>query len=432
MKTDDDLLLHLIATHHGSARPFADPVKQELTEKQPFKRSLFGNEFTLDTYTQEIARWNSELSERFWRIVRKYGWWGSAYREAIFRLADHAQSREEQDGDAKQIAITPTAFRPCAKRQETHSIPLTGLDGSNPLAFLAAVGTLVILDQSSRFENRPEWLAEPIKLSWGTDGSAHVPVLHCVNIAPSLDAVVEELVNRLAHTVEEHPAAWVVGMLEAKDRNFEVIRIRCNKPDKRDLDRLNWVTALSCESALDADSQLQTVRCDYLIGNLRSIMQRTTAEHLHRSLFQQWDYADALSNQSLHWEPSEDRRHAYQWHMPSGDPTRNKRGGMIGANRLALEAWPLFPSFPDLSSELGKVFTRGFTGNRANNTFWTWPLWRQPLGVDAVASTLALRELQKEEPIAAILKAYDLVRAFRLQRILVGKTPNFTTTVAVG
>ena len=86
-----------------------------------------------------------------------------------------------------------------------------------------------------------------------------------------------------------------------------------------------------------------------------------SSEHLFRALFQPWDYADALDNQSLHWEPSEDRRHAYQWHMPSGDPTRKKHGGMLGANRLALEAWPLFPSFPAGD----RVATRGFKGNRA-------------------------------------------------------------------
>src|ERR1700676_3813309 len=111
------------------------------------------------------------------------------------------------------------------------------------------------------------------------------------------------------------------------------------------------------------------------MGNLRSIMQRTTAEHLRRSLFVAWDYGDALDNQSLHWEPSEDRRHAYQWHEPNGDPTRKRQGGMLGATRLAVEAWPLFFSM----AAGDRLRTRGFTGNRANNTSWTWPLWSEPL-----------------------------------------------------
>src|SRR5580692_7953575 len=121
---------------------------------------------------------------------------------------------------------------------------------------------------------------------------------------------------------------------------------------------LDWVTALACESAPKAASQLQTVRRDYPIGNLRSVMKRANASQLFRSLFEAWDYADALDNQSLHWEPSEDRRHAYQWHMPSGDPTRKKRGGMLGANRMALEAWPLFPYLRDRD----RLATRGFKG----------------------------------------------------------------------
>ena len=93
--------------------------------------------------------------------------------------------------------------------------------------------------------------------------------------------------------------------------------------------------------------------------------------------------------------------------MPSGDPTRKKRGGMLGANRLALEAWPLFPSFPAGDSALA---TRGFQGNRANDTFWTWPLWRQPLTRDAVASILGLPELAEDSMDPAALRR---LRRFR-------------------
>ena len=183
-----------------------------------------------------------------------------------------------------------------------------------------------------------------------------------------------------------------------------------------------------CETAPTAASQLQTVRRDYLIGNLRSVMERTTADHLWRSLFRLWDFADALDNQSLHWEPTEDRRHAYQWHMPSGDPTRKSRGGMLGANRLALEAWPLFPSIPNGD----RIATRGFRGNSAKSTYWTWPLWTSRFTVDSLASILSLPELQKDSPQLGPLHGYGIAAVFRSQRILVNKTPNLTPAAALG
>jgi CRISPR-associated endonuclease/helicase Cas3 len=432
-KTTDELLLHLIATHHGSARPFADPVTENDAIKQPFEASLFGEQFKLDTSGQEVAPWNAELPERFWRVVRGYGWWGAAYREAMFRLADHAQSRteqEEKDRATKPDEVTPPPFAPFAEPRRLHPLALPGLDGSNPLAFLAAVGVLIACDRLSRMSDHPNWLGGPVKLSWGDGSSVHTPVLHLAGSPPTPSDFSDLLAERMAKSVETHPAAWVVEMLSDEHCPLaELIRKRCASRSAADRPHLDWVGALACETAPRATSQLQTVRKDYLIGNLRSVMQRTTAGHLLRSLFHTWDYADALDNQSLHWEPSEDRRHAYQWHMPSGDPTRKKRGGMLGANRLALEAWPLFPSFPAAAD---RVTTRGFKGNRAYDTFFTWPLWRYPLGIDAVASLLALELLQSDEPSHDEFQHYNVSFVFRLQRILVGKTPNLTTATAIG
>jgi CRISPR-associated endonuclease/helicase Cas3 len=207
-----------------------------------------------------------------------------------------------------------------------------------------------------------------------------------------------------------------------------LIRERClcnrSNADRRYLD---WVTALTCESVPEGASQLQIVRRNYLLRNLRSILARTTSEHLRRALFAPWDYADALENQSLHWEPSEDRRHAYQWYMPSDDPTRSQRGGMLGANRLALEAWPLFPSFPAGD----RVATRGFKGSQAADTFWTWPLWRQPLTDDAAASILALPDLLAPAVDPTVCRSYGMFAVFRVQRIVAGQTRNLTTAMAM-
>jgi CRISPR-associated endonuclease/helicase Cas3 len=454
-KTDDEFLLHLIATHHGSGRPFADKVEENEVANIPCRQDLFG--FKPDSCTQKIAEWNVVLPERFWRVVRKFGWWGAAYREAVFRLADHAQSRAEQEKqnektETKRDEGKPTPFALSAQPRTLYALPLPGLDGANPLAFLAAVGTLVVADAVSQSGQQPPWLSGRPVLSWGIETGAYTPVLHLSGEPPSPNEFTDFLAENLVRSPDDHAAKLVIGVLEKKiavakqitkqklDSNAwvelfkptrEQFRTQCRHRSSSDRSSLDWVTALSClscESVEDDSSQLQTVRVDYLLGNLRSIMERTTAEHLRRALFVPWDYADALDNQSLHWEPSEDRRHAYQWHMPSGDPTRKKRGGMLGANRLALEAWPLFPSF----SAGDRVTTRGFKGSRAKDTFFTWPLWKQPLGIDAVASLLSLKYLQSDYPESTLFRYFNITTAFRVQRILVGKTPNFTTAFAIG
>jgi CRISPR-associated endonuclease/helicase Cas3 len=430
--TNDDLALHLVATHHGVGRPFAEPVEENTVTKRPFEARLFDQVFKLETSEQRIANWNIDLAERFWRIVRKHGWWGAAYREAVFRLADHTQSRAEQENDVSSTApqaVTRSVYSSVADGSRLSRIALRGLDGSNPLGFLAALGTLITCDSLSRAENRPRWLAEPIKLSWGDGVFGQIPVLHLGDNPPSSSELCAFLAERMSKTIQTHPAAWAVEMLSDETSAWIAsLRQRCSGRAPVDRPYLDWVTALLCESEPDGASQLQTVRKDYLLGNLRSVIQRTTAAQLQRSLFEVWDYADALDNQSLHWEPSEDRRHAYQWHMPSGDPTRKKRGGMLGANRLALEAWPLFPTFPNGQ---GRVRTRGFKGDRAFNTFLSWPLWKSPLGVDSVSSLLSLARLHSEEPRINEYKFFNVTRVFRSQRILVGKTPNLTTALAI-
>jgi CRISPR-associated endonuclease/helicase Cas3 len=84
-----DLLLHLVSSHHGHARPFA-PVSHD-PEPSETRGRLGRYEVALSKEERRgccAHRVDSGLSERFWRLTRRYGWWGLAYLESILRLGD--------------------------------------------------------------------------------------------------------------------------------------------------------------------------------------------------------------------------------------------------------------------------------------------------------------------------------------------------------
>ncbi len=90
---DTELVLHLIATHHGHARPLApiimDPDPQTLR---------YGHDGHLMRARSDLV--DSPIAfhgaDRFWRLTNRYGHHGLAWLEAILRLADHRQSAEER------------------------------------------------------------------------------------------------------------------------------------------------------------------------------------------------------------------------------------------------------------------------------------------------------------------------------------------------
>jgi CRISPR-associated endonuclease/helicase Cas3 len=72
-----DLVLHLIAAHHGRARPHFN--REEAFDPTPPAG------ISPDSVAMEIPR-------RFARLQRKYGRWGLAYLESLLRAADWAAS----------------------------------------------------------------------------------------------------------------------------------------------------------------------------------------------------------------------------------------------------------------------------------------------------------------------------------------------------
>lgn len=77
-----DLILHLIAAHHGYARPYFPERAFDRRQPKPLN--------------QQIAH---ETLLRFERLQRHYGWWQLAYLEAVLKAADALASRAFSQGE---------------------------------------------------------------------------------------------------------------------------------------------------------------------------------------------------------------------------------------------------------------------------------------------------------------------------------------------
>lgn len=87
------LTLHLIASHHGYARPFAPWISDD--SPPPVKIKHHDSRIEMST-EERLAhpphRLDSGVAERFWQLTRHFGWWGLAYLETTLRLADQQAS----------------------------------------------------------------------------------------------------------------------------------------------------------------------------------------------------------------------------------------------------------------------------------------------------------------------------------------------------
>jgi CRISPR-associated endonuclease/helicase Cas3 len=79
-----DLVMHLIAAHHGRARPYFN------------KDETFDHNYSDDKALSLAA----EVPRRFARLQRKYGRWGLAYLESLVRAADIKASRKAEGSDS--------------------------------------------------------------------------------------------------------------------------------------------------------------------------------------------------------------------------------------------------------------------------------------------------------------------------------------------
>lgn len=300
-------------------------------------------------------------------------------------------------------------------------LSLSGLDGGNPLAFLAALGAVRSITLA-----RPEW--HP-RLAWRMQ--AHwTPVL---GFAESVDesAFLDALATHLPHAPGREALALddnIKFTQEAFRSHLQSAVAAENREAKHLVHMLTALAsdALQNDAGLVPDSALRTMSGaghQHFLKFMRQLIESTDRDHLHKALFKTWLRDDPQP--SLRWDPNDDRRYALRWKEPSNDPIRTVRG----ANRLAIEALPLFTTTV-VDNDLK---TPGFKGRGMNDTYWTWPIWDPFVGIETARSLLTLKILKSAVTEADFgnLSGMGIRQIFQSQRLTIGKYRNFSHPQAI-
>ena len=254
---------------------------------------------------------------------------------------------------------------------------LPGLDGVNPLGFLAALGVQVAFAENK--EEQP-------RIWWSNDVVPH--------------AVVDERfsINRIATQALNAFSDWVYApalnprrmdgaeMPRGDELKLapEDIRTYLEQAAQGDW-RGSLATALLAEGSLDNQGVAKPSDFYFTAGQqkfleaARKILEAAIREEkIAVDIEGTWRYDSA--EPSLGWDVSDDRVYA----LRATDPSSEKKGTNPGVEALALLGLSRYPVF----AVRGQTATQGCSGKWKDGRF-SWPLWRKPATPFAVKSLLA-------------------------------------------
>lgn len=288
---------------------------------------------------------------------------------------------------------------------ETGGVHLPGLDGMNPLGFLAAVGLLRVLDHQARLANTPipsmRWVEErtwiPVvrrvesietiigivmqdKRSWADDPAFLLAYDHDGNLSDPRSAD-GEVIRDL-----KPPPATMRCFLE----NIAYLAERRSEPRQKIEVRRTFDTASAWGSELIQDNNGNTkpTAFHFTAGQQRfldaaeKLREGIGEDDLHEALLGPWKRSSRLP--SMSWDASAPRLYA----LRATDPSAEKRGSTPGADWLAVAGIGAFLSMP----RLRVLRTTAVRGGWKDSVF-TWPVWSVDATFRAIRPLLATRDL---------------------------------------
>ena len=257
----------------------------------------------------------------------------------------------------------------------TDSTPLTGLQGNNPLGFLAALGVQVLFEHEH---------VQP-RLWWTNDVIPH--------------ALVDKFdINQITKQAKNIFKVWRdstalnpgFGNKADNTAKFTKDELRLYLDNNRsDEPGARFAGALVAEGSYDlttgntakpSDLYFASARNEFL-ADARRVLEKVEERDVKAGLLGPWMYDSGLP--SFRWDVGDDPQYALAAEKPGGN--QNKKKTNPGPEALALLGLSMFPVY----GKPERTLTQGCSGHWGRGGAFTWPLWTRPAGQPAVKSLLA-------------------------------------------
>jgi hypothetical protein len=313
------------------------------------------------------------------------------------------------------------------------TLSLTGLIGSNPLGFLAALGCLRILGAK-----------EPVLLSWELtdEWRARLHFLNSAEESVLRNYVIAELVSFASRRALSSELTFADSIPKAKKgkkaefacdikilpeqyAQFVGASVTAATPANHEL--VDWFAAFGSELMTDktperkvkptafhmtAGQQKFLDRVQKLIEAMKKATvqrkgrnSRSPEDRFGETLFGPWKYIDEQN--ALGWDPVTENVRALSAEKSDPDNVLSVQGAVY----LAFHALPLFPT----AVTDHRLMTTAFK-DFDDGTALTWPLWEEPLSLDSIRTALHLTELQQPSPDTGGLRRRGVTAVMRSVR----------------
>lgn len=290
-----------------------------------------------------------------------------------------------------------------------NELVLTGLDGKNPLGFLAALGVLNALADHTRS-------ARPLpRLAWRATSTVQ-PVIFD---GPAREALIDMLAQDLA-SFRDEPAIERLRYSKGGDG----ARAHDLKPppevfaaylrdlvDEKRRRSLAFAAAFATDVATDNNGNAKPTALHFTAGQqellamVSELIQGVLASDIEEAVFGPWRYERPLP--VLQWDNASARDYA----LRASDPSKDKKLGVPGADWLAFRGLPFIRVAP-----VGDhIATSGCHGGWKTGVF-RWPIWTCPLPRSVIGSLITSPEVFDLNPATLAARGITVVFESAIRR----------------